>query len=102
MRAFKLHPEASLEALEAAAMIKADDPIQGEYFKEALGNAISKVRRDPLIYRRFDGEFRKAKVGKFTYSLVFRLRNDVVEILAVMHLHRRPGYWKSRQETWRS
>ena len=102
MREFKIHPEADLEAIEAASYIKSDDPIQGEYFKEALVNAINKARRDPFIYRTFDGEFRKVKVGKFTYAVVFRLKKDVVQILAVMHLHRRPGYWKDRSKNWPS
>jgi hypothetical protein len=28
--------------------------------------------------------------------LVYRLRDDVVEVLAVAHGKRRPGYWQSR------
>lgn len=36
------------------------------------------------------------RVGKFTYAVVFRVKEGEVQILAVMHLHRKPGYWKER------
>lgn len=100
MLPFRLHPEADAEALEAAAYIKADDVIQGDLFIKALENAIAWARRQPLIFRRFDGEFRRVRVGKFRYSLVFRIANEEIQVLAVMHLSRKPGYWKERRESW--
>ncbi|MBL9159536.1 MAG: hypothetical protein JNJ70_18775 [Verrucomicrobiales bacterium] len=63
-------------------------------FAEALENAILRARKQHAIYPCFDGEFRKVRVGKFTYAVVFRLKEGEVQILAVMHLHRKPGYWK--------
>jgi toxin ParE1/3/4 len=33
---------------------------------------------------------------RFPFTLVYRLRGDEVEILAVAHARRRPGYWRSR------
>ena len=96
MLSFRLHPAAEVEALEATAYIKEDDPVQAALFKEALTNAITRARRNPENYRRFEGDFRKVRVGKFTYSVVFRVMADEIQILAVMHLHREPGYWKNR------
>jgi hypothetical protein len=69
MLAFRLHPEADAEGIEAAKYIKDD--------------------------------FRKVKVGKFRYSLVFRIRGDEVQILAMAHMSRKPGYWKDRAKDWR-
>lgn len=93
---FRLHPSAGEEAIEAAAYIKSDDPRQAELFKAALEEAIAQACRQPPVYRRFDREFRKVRVGKFSYAVVFRVAGEEVQVLAVMHLHRRPGYWKSR------
>jgi len=71
------HPEAEAELLAAGRYIKGDDD-----------------------YVCFDGEFRKIRVGKFRYNLVFRIRGEEIQILAVMHMSRRPGYWKKRATTW--
>jgi len=96
MPPFRLHPAAEREAVEAARWIKEDDPYQAALFVEALENAILRARSQHELYRCFDGVFRKVQVGKFSYALVFRVKGGEIQILAVMHLHREPGYWKER------
>ena len=96
MLPFRLHPAADREAIEATRWIKADDSYQAALFVEGLAEAILRVRRQPELYRCFDGEFRKVQVGKFSYAVVFRIKAGEIQILAVMHLHREPGYWKER------
>jgi hypothetical protein len=34
--------------------------------------------------------------GAFDY-LVYQIGNDRIAIIAVMHLHQRPGYWRERE-----
>ena len=97
----RLHPEASFEGIEARIWIGDDDGVQGLLFAAALEEAFGKIKSRPLGYRCFDGEFRKIKVGKFKYSVVFRIRSEEIQIMAIMHQHRRPGYWKDRPENWR-
>ena len=97
---FRLHPDADAEAIEAAARIKADDPAQGEMFVRAVEDALLWVQKEPLLFHCFDGEFRKVRLGKFRYSLVFRIRDNEVQLLAIMHTSRRPGYWKKRSKNW--
>ena len=100
MLPFKLHPEASAEGIDAAAYLKEKDASEAVIFKEALRQALDWACRQPLIFRCFDGDFRKVKVGKFRYSLVFRIRGDEVQVLAIAHMSRRPGYWKERTTGW--
>jgi hypothetical protein len=42
----------------------------------------------------FEGPYRLVRVKGFSYGILYSF--DSVIIVAVMHLHRRPGYWKSR------
>ncbi len=100
MLRYRFHPAAEEELLGAKGYIKSYDFEQGELFEQAFGNALNWARSQPLIFRCFEGEFRKAKVGKFRYSLVFRLRGDEIQILAVAHMSRKPGYWKRRIQGW--
>lgn len=98
MLRFHLHPEAEREALETVRWIKADDPRQAALFAEALEKAIAAARTHPDLYRCFDGDFRKVRIGKFRSAVVFRNRETEIQIIAIMHLHREPGYWKNRAE----
>lgn len=99
MLSLRLHPEADAEGIAAAHYIKEEDPLQSELFKEALQTSIYWARTQPLIFRCFEEDFRKIKIGKFRYLLVFRIRGDEIQILAVAHTSRRPGYWKDRAKT---
>jgi len=100
MLSFRLHPEAVAEGIEAARYIKEEDPYEAVLFKSALRESLDWACRRPLIFRCFEEDFRKVKVGKFRYSLVFRIRGDEVQVLAVAHMSRRPGYWKNRATGW--
>ena len=96
MMRYRFHPAADSEAIEAATYIKDDDSYQGGLFVQALEDALTWARTQPLIFRCFDGEFRKVRLGKFRYALVFRLKDEEIQVLAVMHMCRKPGYWKDR------
>lgn len=96
MRPFRFHPEALEEADKAAEFYKEQQLGLEKRFLEALQDAIFRVRRNPLLYRRIEGEIRKCRLLRFPYGVIYRINNDWVEIIAVMHLRKQPGYWKSR------
>ncbi len=100
MLRLRLHPDAAFEGIEARIWIGDDDFLQGEIFADALEESFKRIKHGPLIYRCFDGEFRRIKVGKFRYSVIFRICGDEIQVIAVMHQHRRPGYWKDRSDQW--
>jgi len=96
----RLHPEASLEGIEARTWIGDDDIKQGRLFSDALEDVFERIKRRPLGYSRFEGDYRKIRVGKFRYWVIFRVRGDEIQVMAVMHQNRRPGYWKNRLSSW--
>ena len=97
---FRFHPKAREELLEAANYINTDDPEQGELFEMIFEDTLDWACSQPLIFRCFEEDFRKIKVGKFRYLLVFRIVGDEVQVLAVAHTSRKPGYWKNRAKNW--
>ncbi len=97
MRPYRLHPKALQEADEAAAFYQDRQPGLERRFLEALDDAIARVRRNPLIYRRVEGEIRKCRLLRFPYGLIYRIdAGDRLEVLAVMHIRKHPDSWKSR------
>lgn len=49
---------------------------------------------EPERWRQFRGDNRKLNFQRFPYAVVYSVQVDVIYIKAVMHLHRRPGYWR--------
>jgi len=35
-------------------------------------------------------------VDRFSYAVLYRAEAEQILLVAVMHLHRRPGYWRHR------
>ena len=97
---YLFHPEAYQEMLGEKSYIKDDDPAQATLFGIAFDEALQWARSEPLIARCFEKEYRKIKVGKFRVDIVFRIKGDEIQILAVAHHSRRPGYWKERARNW--
>ncbi len=97
MKLYRLHPKALQEADEAAAFYRERQPGLERRFLEALDDAIARIRRNPLIYRRVEGEIRKCRLLRFPYGLIYRLDpDDRLEVLAVMHTRKHQDYWKPR------
>lgn len=90
------HPEALAEADHTAAFYKEQQIGLEVRFLEALNDTISRIRRNPLLYRCVEGDMRKCRIMRFPYGVIYRTRPNRVEVIAVMHLRQRPGYWKSR------
>ena len=44
------------------------------------------------------GEFRKRIVQGFPFSVIYRVWEDHIYLVAVAHHHRRPGYWRERTD----
>jgi toxin ParE1/3/4 len=57
---------------------------------------IKRMTENPRQFPRIARGIRRARVNRFPYGNVYSIQADQVWILAVMHLSRKPGYWKYR------
>jgi toxin ParE2 len=65
-------------------------------FNDAVQAAFDRIEMWPLSGARTDSVARLCRLKRFPYGLVYVPRAKEIVIVAVMHLHRRPGYWKRR------
>jgi len=94
---YKFHPEALAEYDEAAAYYKRRKPGLEKRFLAAVNDAIHRICETPERWRKFDGEIRRYLVRVFPYLVLYSVEPDgFIYIVAVMHSHREPGYWKKR------
>jgi plasmid stabilization system protein ParE len=92
----RFHPAAAQEAESAYDWYAARNPSAAHGFREELRQAIDTVAGNPLTWPRHGRCARQYVFPRFPFSLVYRTRGDEVEVLAVAHGRRRPGYWRSR------
>jgi len=90
------HGEARAEADAAAAFYNEKQPGLAQRFLDDIEDALHRIQRHPQAYRLVEGDIRKCRVAHFPYGIIYRVRSDLIEIIAVMHLRRSPAYWKQR------
>lgn len=90
------HPEALTEFVESAVYYESQQLNLGHRFVDAVEEAIHRIAAHPQLYPVVESNVRKCRVLRFPYGMIYRVKEDSIEIVAVMHLRRQPGYWKQR------
>ena len=85
--------EAIAELEDAALYYGGIEEELGKRFATAVALTLADIESDPERPRRFDGQVRKVRLKRFPYAVLYWIGADSLHILAVMHLHREPGYW---------
>jgi len=90
------HPEAVGDALQSRIWYSERSPKAGGAFETELARAIARLRDAPLRWPPFGQGTRKALLRRFPFAVIYRVGMDEIQVLAVAHLHRRPGFWRDR------
>ena len=92
------HPEALAEAQAALAWYSERSALAANAFVAELDKAVDAVRDGPLRWPSYLGETRRFPLWRFPFWVIYREKAQVIEILAVAHARRRPGYWRARSK----
>ncbi|BCU76124.1 hypothetical protein llg_08390 [Luteolibacter sp. LG18] len=68
----------------------------GIRFGQAVLEAVGAAMADPERYRLIGAGCRKVRVKWFPFVLVYRMTESRIEVIAVAHGARKPGYWSNR------
>lgn len=96
MRRVEFHPEAQNEFASAARFYEDQRHGLGLDFTLTIQRTYERLLEFPAAGAPFGRRLKRVLVPKFPYGLLYRVEADRIYIIAVMHLHRRPGYWRSR------
>ena len=96
MRRVEFHPEAQNEFAFAARFYENQRQGLGLDFTLTIQWTYERLVESPTAGAPFGHRLRRVLVPKFPYGLLYRVEAERIYIIAVMHLHRRPGYWRSR------
>lgn len=82
---------------DAARYYEMKAPGLGQDFLGKVESALNDLVRSPEQWPVVEDDIRRRLVGRFPYSLLYRIDCNEVVVLAVMHQKRHPSYWLPRQ-----
>jgi plasmid stabilization system protein ParE len=90
------HPLADEETEKAAEHYQAHSEAAARRFIIELRQTTERIRRNPRLYPVTLASTRRALLRGFPYSVIYRETPFEIQILAIPHAKRRPGYWHDR------
>lgn len=93
---FLLHPEADEEFAQAVHYYSQISPALGVRFYREIERLFGEIAAYPGRFREFDPPVRRHFSRDFPYAVIFLSKSDYIWVVAVMHMKRRPGYWRER------
>jgi plasmid stabilization system protein ParE len=92
----EFHPEALAEYEFAASHYESRQVGLGHRFVSSVESAIQSILDAPLTWPILEQDVRRRLARVFPYAILYSIEPEYVLILAVMHCHQQPGYWRSR------
>lgn len=90
------HPAARAEFDAAADFYEEQATGLGTDFIDEVEHAVDWVLRHPEAGTPVGGPIRRWLVRRFPFAILYQGDRQPLRVIAVMHLRRRPGYWRSR------
>ena len=94
---FLFHPEAEAEFNRAIDYYEEVEPALGFDFAIEVQSAIQRSVTLPKAWPVIEDEIRRCLVRRFPFGVLYSIENGGIFVIAVMHLHRVPEYWKHRK-----
>jgi toxin ParE1/3/4 len=94
---YRFHPAAEAEYLEQVAYYESCERGLGARFLEHFQKALHRICDAPGQYAiERAPDIRRLQLRTFPMTVIYRERSGEVQVLAVAHYRRRPGYWLGR------
>lgn len=93
---YSFHPEAELESNQAIDYYEDCAEGLGYDFAVEVYSAIERITSYPKAWSIMAEDVRRCMTRRFPYGILNTEESENIFILAVMHLHRNPDYWKRR------
>jgi plasmid stabilization system protein ParE len=90
------HEEASAEYEAAFEWYFLRSEFVASRFAEELNQAIATISEAPKRWPMMNNGIRKFLLQRFPFAVIYREIPSGVQVLAIAHGHRNPGYWKKR------
>lgn len=90
------HPAAEEELLAAENWYAERSLVAARAFAQEAALVVDHVGTAPERWPRHIHGTRRLVFPRFPYTVIYRVKRDEVQVVAVAHQSRRPAYWKNR------
>lgn len=97
MSIVRILPQASEELEASISYYESQQPGLGTAFLVEFKRTRERILELPKAARLIRSDLRRRPVHRFPYSVIYRVSNDEIVIVAVAHRRRRPGFWRGRE-----
>ena len=84
------------ELNEAAIWLELQESGLGERFLREVAQARRMILEFPHAWHPMGASLRRCHLKRFRYGLIYRIKGDAIEIVAVAHDRQKPEYWRDR------
>ena len=92
----EFHPAAMEESEAAREWYAERSLIAAKAFVSELNHAVDRITETPERWPYYLGDTRRYIFPRFPFSLIYRIIDDKIQIIAIAHGKRKPGYWEDR------
>ncbi len=87
---------AKKELAEAIIFYNQESEGLGYRLAVEVERTLSRIKQYPYAWPEISKRTRRCRTKGFPYGIIYQIREDLILIIAVMHLHRHPDSWKSK------
>ena len=101
MKRVRPHHEVEAELTDAIGWYERERERLGREFWDEVQRTIALISENPAIgglvaRSRVSLPVRRVPLRRFPYFVIYRERPQDIQLVAIAHTSRRPGYWRSR------
>jgi plasmid stabilization system protein ParE len=93
----EFHEEAALEYEAALEWYLGRSVLAASKFGEALSRGIDMIVDAPHRWLKGSHGTRRFLLQRFPFAIVYRELLTAIQVVAIAHARRKPGYWKQRR-----
>ncbi len=95
---FVFHEDAETEFNEAIEYYNSCEENLGLNFAEEIYTTIKRIIAFPEAFAKLSPNTRRCLTNKFPFGIIYQIKLDYIYIIAISHLHKKPYYWRKRDE----
>lgn len=93
----EFHPDAAVEVVAAREWYEARSPSAAKAFAGEFDRAMATIVEAPHRWPKDKHGLHRYLLHRFPFSIVYRMEDRGIRVIAVAHGHRRPRYWQFRE-----
>ncbi|MBN2001379.1 type II toxin-antitoxin system RelE/ParE family toxin [candidate division KSB1 bacterium] len=93
---YYFHEAAERELLTVIEYYEERQSGLGLKFSKEVYATLERIKEHPYAWTAVDEKTRRCLTNKFPYGILYRIVDNEIRIMAVMHLFRKPDYWIDR------